>query len=76
MEKGRGEPVKAAGAQDILKPETDSTLVSSLSPIFQGFVNLGAVDAASVLSRTLLSGSTKETFPASPHKVRLSRECS
>ena len=28
------------------------------------------------LSRTLLSGSTKETFPASPHKVRLSRECS
>jgi hypothetical protein len=52
---GEGGPVKAAGAQDILKPETDSTIISSLSPISQGFVELSAVDAASVLSQTLLS---------------------
>jgi hypothetical protein len=74
MGKGRGEQDKAAGAQDILEPETVSTLISSLRSIFQVFVHLGAVDAASVSSGTPLSGSTKETCPGFPHKVEQSRE--
>jgi hypothetical protein len=74
MGKGRREQDKAAGAQDIREPETVRILISSLRSIFQVFVDLGAVDAASVSSRTLLSGSAKETFPGSPHKVGLSRE--
>jgi hypothetical protein len=76
MGKGRGKPEKAAGVEDILEPETVSIIVSSLSSIFQAFVDLGTVDAASVLPRTLLSGSTKETYPASPHNVGQSRDCS
>ena len=74
MGKGRREQDKAAGAQDIREPETVRILISSLRSIFQVFVDLSAVDAASVSSRTLLSGSAKETFPGSPHKVGLSRE--
>jgi hypothetical protein len=70
----RGEQDKAAGAPDILEPETVRTSISPLRSSFQGFVDLGAVNAASVFSRTPLSGSAKETFPASPHKVGLSRE--
>jgi hypothetical protein len=37
-------------------------------------MDLAAVDAAPVLSLTPPSGSIKKTFPASPHKVGLSRE--
>jgi len=74
MGKGRREQDKAAGAQDIREPEAVRILISSLRSIFQVFVDLGAVDAASVSSRTLLSGLAKETFPGSPHKVGLSRE--
>jgi hypothetical protein len=69
MGKERKNPEKAAGTQNILELEAVSTLISSFRSIFQVFTDLGAVDAASVLSRILLSGSTKKPCPASSCKV-------
>ena len=60
---------RGAGARDTLEPETGNIIISSLRSIFQAFVDLGAVDAASVLSRALPSGPIKEAYPASPHKA-------
>jgi hypothetical protein len=51
-------------------PETDSTTVSSLGSRFELFVDLGAVDTASIPSRALLSCPIKESGPMFPHKAR------
>jgi hypothetical protein len=63
------------GLLDTVDLEAGSIAISRFCSIFQVFVDLGAVDAGSVLSRALLSGQTKKAFPASPHnKVEQSRD--
>ena len=57
------------------KPETNGTSVSSLGSRFERFVDLGAVDAASGLSRALLSCPIKGTrprFPIKPDRAKAS----
>lgn len=52
--------------------QSSSNIINSIQLI--SFVNLGAVDAASVLSRALLSCPIKEARPSSPHKTGQSKD--
>ena len=69
MKKGWENPEKVVGAKDILESETVSILIPPPHSIFQAFIDLGAVDTASILSRTLLSGLTKGTYPGFLRRV-------
>jgi hypothetical protein len=60
--------------KNILAPETDSVIVSSLGSGFERFVDLNAVDIASVSSRARLSYLIKETRPEFLYKVGQSRD--
>jgi hypothetical protein len=52
----------------------DGASVSSLDSRFERFVDLSAVDTASVSSRALLWCPSEETRPTFPHKVGQSRD--
>jgi hypothetical protein len=63
-----------ARVRDILDPETDNITVSFLGPRFKGFVDLSAVDTASVLSRASLSGPIEEARSRVSRDVGQSRD--
>jgi hypothetical protein len=62
-------PERVARTQDIPEPETGGTTVSPLGSRFDRFMDLGAADTASVLSRALPSCLIKETRPRFSRKV-------